>query len=235
MSSIDIVVPVYNEEECLWENVEKLREFLVHAMPFHDWQIVIADNGSTDRTPEITRQLSEQYHEVSFTRLEEKGRGRALTRTWLESQADIVAYMDVDLSSDLTNFLDLVNAIDAEEYDVAIGSRLLRGSQVKRSLRRELLSRVYNLIIRAMFRTRFHDAQCGFKALRKRAVRELVPLVKDKEWFFDTELLILAEKRGYRIKEIPIAWKEDKGTTVNIVRTALKDLKGLIRLKRSGL
>ena len=234
MATIDVVIPVYNEEHVLTQSVNTLRQFLEKNLP-NQCTVVIADNASTDKTWEIAQALSREHSDVAATHLDKKGRGRALRKAWLESTADIVSYMDVDLSTELDAFPKLIQAIE-DGYSIAIGSRLLRGSSVKRSFKRELTSRSYNFIIKAMFRTKFADAQCGFKALSSKATKELVPLVKDHEWFFDTELLILAEQRGYRIREIPVAWVEDPDTRVVIFKTALDDLKGLLRLRfRTGL
>ena len=233
MSTIDVVIPVYNEEHILTQSVNTLRQFLEKNLP-NQCNIVIADNASTDKTWEIAQALSQEYADVAAIHLDEKGRGRALRKAWLESTADIISYMDVDLSTKLDAFPKLIQAIEGG-YSIAIGSRLLRDSSVKRSFKRELTSRSYNFIIKTMFRTTFADAQCGFKALSSRATKVLVPLVKDHEWFFDTELLILAEKRGHRIREIPVAWIEDPDTRVAIIKTALDDLKGLLRLRfRTG-
>ena len=233
-ASIDIVIPVLNEERALPGSVAILREFLRDAIP-NQWRIVIADNGSDDSTPEVGRGLSEEYPDVAYLRLEQRGRGRALRRAWLESQADLVSYMDVDLSTDLSAFPPLVQALE-NGYDLAIGSRLAKESTVRlRSLKREVISRSYNLLIKAMFFTGFSDAQCGFKAMTSAAARALLPHVQDQGWFFDTELLILAEKRGFRIRDIPVTWTDDPDTRVKVVRTALDDLKGLLRLRFGGL
>ena len=233
MTSVDVVIPVYNEEHILGQSVVALREFLGQNLS-QSWKIVIADNASTDSTWEVAQDLARQYTDVVSLHLDEKGRGRALRRAWLESSADIVSYMDVDLSTDLKAFPQLVQAID-DDYDIAIGSRLLPDSSVTRSFKREFTSRSYNLLIRAMFLGKFSDAQCGFKALSSKAAQELVPLIKDQEWFFDTELLILAEKKGYRIKEIPVAWDEDPDTRVAISKTVRDDLKGLLRMRFRSL
>lgn len=233
MTSVDIVIPVYNEEHILARSVATLRQFLGQNAP-QSWTIVIADNASTDKTWEVALDLARQHADVSALHLDEKGRGRALRRAWLESSADIVSYMDVDLSTDLKAFPPLIQAIE-EGYGVAIGSRLLPGSSVTRSFRREFTSRSYNLLIRAMFLAKFSDAQCGFKALSSTTAQDLVPQIKDQEWFFDTELLILAEKRGYRIKEIPVAWVEDPDSRVAIFKTVREDLKGLLRLRFRSL
>jgi len=229
MATIDVVIPVYNEEHVLTQSVNTLRQFLEKNLP-NQCNVVIADNASTDKTWEIAQALSQEYPDVAAIHLDEKGRGRALRKAWLESTADIVSYMDVDLSTELDAFPKLIQAIE-DGYSIAIGSRLLRGSSVKRSFKRELTSRSYNFIIKVMFRITFADAQCGFKALSSKATKELVPLIKDHEWFFDTELLILAEQRGYRIREIPVAWVEDPDTRVAIIKTAIDDLKGLLRLR----
>jgi len=229
MATVDVVIPVYNEEHVLARSISTLRQFLEKNLP-HRCTIIIADNASTDKTWEIAEALSHQHADVATIHLDEKGRGRALRNAWLESAADVVSYMDVDLSTDLAAFPKLVQAID-EGYDIAIGSRLLPESAVKRSFKRELTSRIYNLIIKAMFRMKFSDAQCGFKALSNKAAQELVPLIQDQAWFFDTELLILAQKKGYRIREIPVTWIEDPDTQVSIPKTAFDDLKGLLRMR----
>ncbi|MDA0987679.1 MAG: glycosyltransferase family 2 protein [Chloroflexi bacterium] len=232
---VDVVIPVLNEEKALPESVATLHQFLSDHAPYQ-FRIVIADNGSTDQTPAIAESLSQKYPEVSWTRLEIRGRGRALRKTWLESDADILTYMDVDLSTGLDAFPPLVRAIEEEGYDLATGSRLMKGSVVKkRTLKREVTSRCYNLIIKATFFTRFSDAQCGFKAISRNAAQFLVPKIQDQGWFFDSELLILAEKGGFRIKDVPVEWVDDPDSRVHVVKTATDDLKGLLRLRLGGL
>jgi glycosyltransferase involved in cell wall biosynthesis len=228
--TVDVVIPVYNEESDLERSVNTLRGFLRQNFPYQ-WCIVIADNASMDRTPEIAERLSSQYPEVAYLRLEQKGRGRALRRAWLDSQADVVSYMDVDLSTSLDAFLPLIDGLVKERYDVAIGSRLKKGASVERQPKREVISRCYNLLIKLMFRNRFSDAQCGFKALTRKAVEDLVPMVKDQGWFFDSELLLRAEQKGYAVFEVPVAWVDDPDSRVNIVQTAWGDLKGLFRVR----
>jgi glycosyltransferase involved in cell wall biosynthesis len=171
---------------------------------------------------------------VACVHIPQKGRGRALRHVWLESTADIVSYMDVDLSTNLNHLPELIKAIEDGSH-IAIGSRLSKGSRVKRSLKREFISRSYSALIRAMFLTPFRDAQCGFKALSRDTVRALVPLVKDNNWFFDSELLIIATRRGFRIKEIPVYWEDDPDSRVRIIRTAWEDIKGLLRLRFGGI
>jgi glycosyltransferase involved in cell wall biosynthesis len=233
---LDVVIPVYNEEIDLEPCVVRLREFLQAECPY-DWTIVIADNASNDRTAEIAQELVDRWpQETAYLRLPEKGRGRALRRAWMESQADVACYMDVDLSTDLEHLVPLVAPLMTGEKHVAIGSRLLPGSEViDRPLLREFTSRVYNLLIWLMFPGRsFVDAQCGFKALSRQAIQELVPQVMDNAWFFDTELLLRAEAAGYQIHQVPVRWKDDPASTVNVIDTAWKDIKGLFRVRFGG-
>ena len=231
---IDVVLPVLNEENTLPGSVARLHAFLTQSLA-GTWRIVIADNGSDDATPQVSKGLTEQYPEVSYLRLEERGRGRALRRAWLDSDADLVGYMDVDLSTDLRAMPLLMQALQ-EGYDIAVGSRLITGAEVRlRTLKREIISRSYNLLIRTMFQTHFRDAQCGFKAMTRAAAQALVPFVIDQGWFFDSELLIIAEKRGFRTKEVPVTWTDDPDSRVKVVGTAWGDLRGLIRLRLGGI
>ena len=231
---IDVVIPVYNEERVLERSVATLHDFLAAQLPAQ-WRIVIADNASIDGTLAAAQALAERFERVEALHLDQKGRGRALRAAWLGSRADVVSYMDVDLSTDLNAFPPMIHALVNDGFAVATGRRLGPGARVEqRALKREVTSRGYNLIIKAMFRTRFTDAQCGFKALTRRAADALLPLVQNNEWFFDTELLILAEKKGYPIKQVPVHWVDDPDTRVKIVSTALEDLRGLWRLKKAG-
>ncbi len=235
-TSIDVVIPVFNEEKALPSSIAELHGFLSRNISDLEWHIVIADNGSTDGTLEVAKRLSDRYQEVNYLGLQQRGRGRALRATWLNSSADILSYMDVDLSTDLEALPRLIDAITNEGYDLAIGSRLRKGSQViGRSPLREMISRGYSLLFRAMFFTGFRDAQCGFKAVSRKAAGALVPQVMDTGWFFDSEMLILAEKNGYRIKEVPVIWTDDPESRVRIMSTAYGDLKGLLRLRFGGL
>lgn len=233
MTRVDVVVPVYNEEKDLPKSVPELRAFLQgDAFPY-EWQILIADNASIDQTPAVSRRLEEQYPgEVRYVRIERKGRGYALKQVWGASTSDVMSYMDVDLSTGLDAFPPLIKAVAEDGYGVATGSRLARGSKVSRSLQRTVLSRGYNLIIKGMMRTKFSDAQCGFKAISREVAQRVLPLIQNDNWFFDTELLILAEKMGYRVKDIPVRWDEDPDTRVKIGSTVSEDLKGLWRMWR---
>ena len=228
---LDVVIPVYNEETQLAASVERVLAHL-QTMPW-SFRVTIADNASTDQTAMIARRLSHTHPEVGVVHLAEKGRGRALKRVWSASESDVLVYMDVDLSTDLAALLPLVAPLVSGHSDLAIGSRLARASRVERGAKREFISRSYNLILRRALRARFSDAQCGFKAIRRDAARELLPLVQDNEWFFDTELLVVAERAGLRIHEVPVDWTDDPDSSVDIVRTALDDLRGVARLGRS--
>src|SRR3954464_9984898 len=230
---VDIVVPVYNEEVALEQSIRRLHRFLTEAFPF-GWRIVIADNASTDRTPELARVLQATLRGVSYLRLERKGRGRALRAAWSRGDARVVAYMDVDLSTDLRALLPLVAPLLSGHSDVAIGSRLAHGARVVRGPKREVISRGYNRLLHTTLRARFSDAQCGFKAVRRDALDGLLAAVRDDAWFFDTELLIVAQRRGLRIHEVPVDWVDDADSRVDIVRTALEDLKGIARLLATG-
>lgn len=234
--SVEIVIPVLNEERGLPVSIEKLHRFLVDNMQGYDWRIVVADNGSTDQTPKVVEELSLKYDEVGYLRLEDRGRGRALRTAWLASDADYLCYMDVDLSTELEAIPLLIDSLANKGFDLAIGSRLKKGANVVgRSLKREVISRGYNFIVWSMFFVKFQDAQCGFKAINRKAAHELAPLVEDNSWFFDTELLIVAEKNGYQINEIPVEWTDDPDSRVKIVKTATADLTGLLRLRFGGL
>jgi glycosyltransferase involved in cell wall biosynthesis len=227
--SVEIVIPVYNEEEELEKNTLELYNFLNRNADFK-WQIIIADNASTDNTQKIGEKIAKKYPKIAYKRIIQKGRGRAVKKAWKESSADILAYMDIDLSTNIVHFLSLVNALQ-NGADIAVGSRLLKGSQVRgRTFMREFVSRGLNLLIKLMFLTRFSDAQCGFKAITRQAARDLLPITKDNGWFLDSELLIIAEKAGYRIHEEAVHWVDNPGSTVRVLPTAWGDFKGLLRL-----
>lgn len=230
MIDFEIVIPVYNEEVQLPESVSRLVEFLKKNFSEKVWAVTIADNASKDKTAEVSRSLCQRYQQVKYFYLEQKGRGRALKKTWAKSAARVVCYMDVDLSTHIRHIPELVNVLLNNQADISIGSRLLPGSRIKRCLKREIISRAYNLIIKLLHGTKFSDAQCGFKAIKKEVFMTLAPRIQNNEWFFDSELLILGEKMGYKIHEIAVEWNEDMGSTVKIIPTAMEDLKGLWRL-----
>ncbi len=232
--SVDVVIPVYNEQVALPLSIPTLCEYLATYVPYA-WTVTVADNASTDGTLAVANDLAARYPEVRVLHLDRKGRGRALKQAWLSSPADIVAYMDVDLSTNLSSFMPLIAPLATGHSEVAIGSRLSAGAVVTRQWRREVISRTYNLMIKLSMRNRFSDAQCGFKALTRDAARELLPNVENGTWFFDTELLLLAEERGFRIHEVPVDWVEDLDTRVKIVSTVKEDIEGLVRIRRQRL
>ncbi|MFE2987979.1 glycosyltransferase [Streptomyces sp. NPDC059262] len=229
---LDVVIPVYNEERDLGPCVRRLHQHLVGTFPYR-FRITIADNASTDATPDVAAAMAAALPGVRHARLEQKGRGRALRTVWSASDAPVLAYMDVDLSTDLNALLPLVAPLISGHSDLAIGSRLARSSRVVRGPKREFISRAYNLILRGSLQARFSDAQCGFKAIRRDVARVLLPLVEDSGWFFDTEMLVLAERAGLRIHEVPVDWVDDPDSTVHIVKTATDDLKGVWRVGRA--
>ena len=228
---IDIVVPVLNEEKILQKSIMTLDEYMAKHLPYR-YQITIADNGSQDKTLEIAKNLAEKHQSVQVVSLAERGRGRALKRVWQNSSADILTYMDVDLSTSLDDFLPMIQPLVAGEAGVAIGSRLTKGSKTTRGVKREFISRCYNNIIKWTSGTKFSDAQCGFKAIRRDVAAKFLPKIKDNEWFFDTELLIKTERAGVPIYEQPVTWIEDTDSRVKIVKTAVDDLKGLYRVNK---
>ncbi|WP_433730512.1 glycosyltransferase [Nocardia sp. CA-129566] len=228
---LDVVIPVYNEEADLGICVRRLHAYLRDGFPFPT-RITVADNASTDDTMQVAQLLADELDDVRVVHLDAKGRGRALRAVWEHSDAQVVAYMDVDLSTDLNALLPLVAPLISRHSDLAIGTRLDASSRVVRGPKREFISRCYNLILKASLQARFSDAQCGFKAMRTDVARQLLPLVQDGEWFFDTELLVLAERAGLRIHEVPVDWIDDPDSRVDIVDTARKDLLGVWRLLR---
>lgn len=228
---VDVVIPCYNEVTVLEESIATTLA-LFDQNPQFDWRVVIADNGSNDGTSELARELDARFERVKALVLEVKGRGLALREAWLSSDADVVSYMDVDLSTDINHLPELIAMVVDRGCDVAIGTRLAKGSKTDRQLKREITSRGYVALIRMTFpRLKISDAQCGFKALNRRAVQEIVPQIENRMWFFDTEMLILAHQAGLKICELPVRWVEDKDTKVKIISTATEDIRGLLRMR----
>ena len=228
-ATVEIVVPVHNEEATLEASIRRLHAYLVDRFPL-SWVVTIADNASTDGTWASARRLSATLAGVRTLHLDRKGRGRALRAAWNGSGSAVVAYMDVDLSTDLDALLPLVAPLVSGHSDLAIGTRLAPAARVVRGPKRELISRSYNLLLRATLHSGFSDAQCGFKAVRSDVARALLPLVEDEDWFFDTELLVLAERSGFRIHEVPVDWVDDPDSRVDVVRTVTADLLGIWRM-----
>uniref|UniRef100_UPI0039BFA121 dolichyl-phosphate beta-glucosyltransferase n=1 Tax=Lentzea alba TaxID=2714351 RepID=UPI0039BFA121 len=232
MTTLDVVIPVYNEEHDLPRCVDRLLTELPKLFP-HDFRITIADNASTDHTLQIAENLTRAHELVRCIHLPRKGRGGALKEVWSVSDAEVLAYTDVDLSTDLRALAPLVAPLLSGHSDLAIGSRLAHGARVTRGVKREVISRCYNVLLRATLPTHVTDAQCGFKAIHTRAAHALLPHVEDTGWFFDTELLVLAERAGLRIHEVPVDWVDDPESSVDILATALADLRGIARLRRT--
>ncbi len=231
--AVEIVIPVYNEQRVLEASVRKLHRHM-HQHFALSFSITIADNASTDATPRIAHALSRELDEITTLRLDRKGRGRALRAAWARSDAAVLAYMDVDLSTDLAALEELLAPLLAGRAELAIGSRLASGAAVTRAAKRELISRSYNLLLRLLLRAEFSDAQCGFKAGRREAIQALLPTVEDDSWFFDTELLYLAQRNALIIHEVPVRWVDDPDSRVDILATAREDLRGIRRLRAQG-
>lgn len=228
---VSLVLPVYNEEDVLTRNVRMLQSFLLANLPYR-LELVIAENGSNDHTLEIAHQLKAQYPAIQVLAFPQKGRGRALKEAWSLSRADILSYMDADLATDIHAFPALIEPLVNGRCDLAIGSRLLRPELTKRGFKRELLSRGYNALLKKLLHTSFSDAQCGFKAITRKAANELLPLVKSTDWFFDTELLVWAQWLNRRILELPVSWIDNRPSHVKVLRTVAEDLRGILRLRR---
>jgi glycosyltransferase involved in cell wall biosynthesis len=232
-SSVDIAIPVLNEQRAIESAFSSLVAYLSAECPY-DWRITVVDNGSTDRTWALASSLVAADLRTRAIRLDRPGRGGALKEAWSTSSADVVAYMDVDLSTGLESLQPLLEPIIQGETDISIGSRLAPGASVERSLQRDVISRIYNVIARRFLQYRIRDAQCGFKAMQASVARNLIPRIEDNDWFFDTELLVLAWRDGLRINEIPVTWVEDHDSRVRIMSTALDDLRGIWRLWRAA-
>jgi glycosyltransferase involved in cell wall biosynthesis len=231
--AVEIAIPVHNEQRVLAAGVRELHRYLMSEFTFA-FQITIADNGSTDATLEIAEALARELTEVAVLHLEHKGRGRALRAAWSRSDADVVAYMDVDLSTGLSALEALLLPLLQVRGDITIGSRLAPGAEVTRGLRRELISRAYNLLLHVLLGVGFSDAQCGFKAGRREVIDSVLAEVEDDSWFFDTELLYLAQRRKLSIREVPVRWVEDRDSRVRVIATACEDLRGVMRLRRQA-
>jgi glycosyltransferase involved in cell wall biosynthesis len=232
--SVELVIPVHNEQRALRAAIETLDRHLCRAIAA-PCRVTIADNASTDATGRVGRELAREFARVSYLHIDDKGRGHALRAAWSASQADVLAYMDVDLSTDLAHLAALLDPLVEGSADIAVGTRLGPGANVTRGLKRELISRTYNILLAATLGAGFSDAQCGFKAGRREVIQALLPLVEDNGWFFDTELLYLAQRNAFSIREIPVRWVDDPDSRVRLARTALEDCRGIARLRRRTL
>ncbi|MFA5128988.1 MAG: glycosyltransferase [Patescibacteria group bacterium] len=231
-----VALPVYNEESILKENALKLYDFLKKNIT-DNWQIVIADNNSSDRTGEIGKNLEKNFVEIKYLHLPQKGKGWAIRTAWEREKADVYAFMDADLATNLSALPALIAAVSRENYDLAAGARFLPESKVKRSLIRKIVSRIYRIILYLTLKLKTKDAPCGFKAVNHIVIKNILPQIKNNEWFFDTEMIVLAEKQNYRVKEIPVIWTEHKKigrkSRVNFIKVSLGYLKEIWRLKKS--
>ncbi|MFE5836335.1 glycosyltransferase [Arthrobacter sp. NPDC056493] len=228
---LDVTIPVYNEERDLEECLRRLHAHLRGTFP-HSFRITVADNASTDGTLQAAERVARELREVTVVHLAEKGRGNALRKVWLASPSPVLAYMDVDLSTDLAALGPLLAPLISGHSDLAIGTRLTRNSRVVRGPKREFISRSYNFMLQSLMGAHFSDAQCGFKAIRADIAQQILPHTVDTAWFFDTELLVLAERCGLRVHEVPVDWTDDPNSSVDIVQTALADVRGMARLSK---
>ena len=226
---VDIVLPVYNEEKILEKNIKILYDYLSKDGQF-TWNIIIADNFSTDKTSDIGRSLALQNSNIKYKRFSVKGRGYALRSVFLESISDIICYMDLDLAVDLYYLKILIENIE-NGYIAAIGSKLIRGAIVKRPLYRKIISRVYSTLVKLLFFNKFIDTQCGFKAFKTDVIKKIIPLVKNNNWFFDTELLLLLNINNYSISEIPVRCVDYTDSKVYIIGTIIENIRELLRLR----
>ncbi len=232
-TTVDVVIPVLNEAHVLEKSVKTVRAYLLANVPYR-WRIVVANNGSTDGTDRVADQLAREFPgQVQHLLFNQRGRGRALRIAWSESKADICCYTDVDLSTDLKHLRPLIDAIAVDGYDLSTGSRLMKESDIKRGFKRDVISRIYNLFVKLMLRTKFSDAQCGFKAVSRRIIDTVIPQVQDQAWFFDTELPALSERLGSRIKDLPVRWIDDDDNRAKVVSIAWEDIKGVLRVRRT--
>jgi glycosyltransferase involved in cell wall biosynthesis len=232
VKSVDLFIPCYNEERVLADSVGKLKDWCAGHLASYRWRVVVADNASKDATLQVAQRLTaDDPDRVGYIHLDEKGRGRALKRAWLESNADAMCYMDVDLSTDLAMITPLLNAVLEDGYDIAYGSRVARGADIERSLKREINSRGYILLFKLLFQAKFSDAQCGFKAVNARTARELMPVIQDNEWFWDTELLVIGEKGGWKLKEVPVRWIEDPDSRTRFPQDIIKMMSQAFKLR----
>lgn len=226
---VTLVIPVFNEVRQLAASIRQLTGVL-RGLPGWTWTVVIADNASTDGTWECAQRLAGSLP-VRAIRVARKGRGGALRTVWLAADTEVLAYMDVDLSTNLRHLPELLEPLKRHEADLVIGSRLAAGASVQRGWTREVLSRGYNHLTRWLTGSRLRDHQCGFKAIHRSAAQALLPRVRDAGWFFDTELLVLAQRDGWRIVELPVQWIDDPDSRVRLAPTILRNLVGLWRLR----
>ena len=229
-----MVVPTYNEQLVIAKNIKTAYTALAVLLKDHDWTLLVADNGSTDTTPGVVSALLAGCPRLAFWHTDKKGRGNALRQVWMQADADVVAYMDADLAADLAEVPKLIAAL--RDADLAVGSRLSRGSSTDRSFFRECISRSYNLLSEILVGTSVSDLQCGFKAVKREVAQKILPLTTHDGWFFDTELIVFAEHLGFKVAELPVAWQESpdrrRKSSVKVFSTIWDDLVSLWKLRR---
>ncbi|MFA5048005.1 MAG: glycosyltransferase [Patescibacteria group bacterium] len=229
-----VVLPVYNEEIILAENTKRTAEFMRASFPTKNFKIVIADNNSSDRTGEIGRKLAEELPEVEYFFLNRQGKGLAWRQAFQKYQVDIYIVMDSDLAVELEAVKRLVETIN-DGYDLVVGSRFLKQSKLVRSVWRDFVSRTYRFLARKILRTKVSDFQCGFKAINNQVRDRVLPLTKDDGFFLDTEIIVWAEKLGFKVKEIPVDWSEFRNTkrksTVKVWETTVRYLSQIKQLR----
>ncbi|MCK4744947.1 glycosyltransferase [Candidatus Parcubacteria bacterium] len=233
---INITTPCLNEGKILNNNIIALFNFLNKNVAEDEWQIIIADNNSTDNTAEIAKELEDRFKQIKYFFISQKGKGVAIRHGWKNFDADIYVFMDADLSVDLEALPKLISAVKEEHYDIAVGSRFHKQSIIKRSIARKMISKLYRVAKKIITNSYISDLPCGFKAANKEIIKKILPLIKNNEWFFDSELIILSEKCGYKIKEIPVKWEEvresgDK-SRVKTIALGFNYIKNLIELRK---
>jgi len=232
---LTIVLPIYNEEKMIGSAIERVIDYMQKHLASYQWQLVIADNASTDRTMEIVKDKADRYPQLKYFHLPQAGKGGAIKQAWLRYPARINIFMDADLSTNLRHLPELIRPLEEKKCDLVIGSRLQRESKTKRTLFRSLLSRIYNLLFKILFRIKITDAQCGFKAVSRQVVETIIPRLKDNQWFFDSELIISTYQHGLTVKEIPVSWKEGERPTTVKASTGWELLKKLILFRLNKL
>lgn len=216
---VSVVCPAYNEQETIEDTVKAVLETLSNFLPARAFEVIIAEDGCDDRTPEIATRLSEQNGRVRHIHSDQRlGRGGALSHAFERAHGDILVYLDADMATDLGNLEKLVEVIRSEDFDIATGSRWLPESQVNRPAKRGIPSLGYNVLVRTVLRSDFQDHQCGFKAFDRTVLDALLPAIQDEHWFWDTEVLVKAQRRGYRIKEFPVDWTPKRDSKVDLIR-----------------
>jgi len=231
MTEVSLILPAYNEAERLGDTVRQVADALHKITP--SFELIVAEDGSTDGTDKIAANLAKEYSYVKYLHSKDRlGRGKALNRAFKISEGEILAYIDVDLATDLNHLEELINAIREEGYDFSTGSRWLKDSDVKRSFTRRIASKGFNFMTRVLLKSKIKDHQCGFKAFKRAQLFDILDVVKDNHWFWDTEVLVRAQRKGYRIKEFPVRWRSDKKTKVDLKRDVFGMGKQIIRLWR---